>query len=385
MKKIFIASSGAALKKATTLKGILDNLLSEYNLDGIVTIWNSYDVFHLTEFTWKALEKNAHEYSGGIFLFNTDDELMQKSPDGKATFIARDNVIAEAGLFAGALGSSSIVLCIVPGVHLPTDFNGITTLTYNPRRKEKMKQKLKTWVLGLKEPPDPARAPNVLIKSRNELHSLFPKDACLHISDGLYRNITSIRMMNLANNLTINPEIADMGHLKDNLSLSYGINKILQDTQVNFELILANPNSYDLKDIQTKIANCNAGGSPEGAIYSALAKLYESLNSDTIYRQLYQTNRFHLYLMNVSMPFGIFNVEFSDEYASLSHVKVDLYSACLSNERERRSFIIWKTTDPQNYDFFVNNFDMVKRNLSTIATKKELSEIATTWATMKKT
>ena len=248
-----------------------------------------------------------------------------------------------------------------------------------------MKQELKTWVLALKEPPDPVRAPNVLIKSRNELHGLFPNDTRLHISDGLYRNITSIRMMNFANNLTINPEVADRGHLTDTLSLSYGINKILEDSQVNFELILTNPNPCNLMDIQTKIKNHNAGGSPEGAIYSALAKLYEALNSDTIYRQLYQAKRFHLYLMDVSMPFGIFNVEFSDKYASLSHVKIDLYSACLANERERRSFIIWKTIDPQNYDFFINNFDRVKTEVSTPATNERLKKIADTWATMKKT
>ena len=66
--------------------------------------------------------------------------------------------------------------------------------------------------------------------------------------------------------------------------------------------------------------------------------------------------------MKISMPFGIFNIEFSSAYKKYNHVKVDLYSAAITNESERRSFIIWQKDDPDNYDFFVRNFDSVKLN-----------------------
>lgn len=62
------------------------------------------------------------------------------------------------------------------------------------------------------------------------------------------------------------------------------------------------------------------------------------------------------------MPFAIFNVEFAPEYKEFNHVKVDLYSAAISDENERRSFIVWQKDDPDNYNYFVNNFDSIKNN-----------------------
>ncbi len=68
--------------------------------------------------------------------------------------------------------------------------------------------------------------------------------------------------------------------------------------------------------------------------------------------------------MKTSMPFGIFNVEFSDEMKKYNHVKVDIYSAALDNEDNRRSFVIWEEDDPENYQFFVQNFMNIKGNPS---------------------
>ena len=79
------------------------------------------------------------------------------------------------------------------------------------------------------------------------------------------------------------------------------------------------------------------------------------------------------------MPFGIFNVEFMDEAKKYNHVKVDIYSAALDNEDDRRSFVIWQKDDPKNYKFFVDNFNDTKQN-GTLCTRHHSFEKLKKWA-----
>ena len=133
-------------------------------------------------------------------------------------------------------------------------------------------------------------------------------------------------------------------------------------------------------DLQSKIANYNAG-SAEGALYSALATMYKNLSTDTIYRKRATEVPIHfwLYTLRTSMPFGIFNVEFMDEAKKYNHVKVDIYSAALDNEDDRRSFVIWQKDDPKNYKFFVDNFNDIKQN-RTLCTRHRSFEKLKKWA-----
>lgn len=60
---------------------------------------------------------------------------------GTSKFIPRDNVIAKAGIFIGALGQEAVVLCTVSGVHEISEFKGITTLCYDLANLERLKNK----------------------------------------------------------------------------------------------------------------------------------------------------------------------------------------------------------------------------------------------------
>lgn len=222
-----------------------------------------------------------------------------------------------------------------------------------------------------------------LILPRQEMHKRYLLDDRLHITDGAYKKISYIRLMNLDATFVINPEISDTLHFhKNDLHLSEAIETILRDSNARMELILTEPNSCNLKDIKTKIANQRAGSS-EGALYSALATLYDNLSGETIYSMCAKMLpvRFQFSVMKVSIPFSIFNIEFCSEYDQYSHVLVDLYSAALTNEANRRSIMIWKRSDPENYQFFVNNFAEIKTNpnLCKIPTLKELKGWAEIW------
>ena len=94
---------------------------------------------------------------------------------------------------------------------------------------------------------------------------------------------------------------------------------------------------------------------------------------------------FHLRVMKTSMPFAIFNVEFLGDAQRFNHVKVDLYSAELDDEDNRRSFVIWQEDDPENYQFFVHNFANILNNPS-LCEKVQLSTLkkwADKWENLK--
>ena len=386
MKKIFIGSSSDSIDIAQEIQQTLEELGAQ------TTIWKDSEAFPLASNTLVALTHAARTHNGGVFIFNTDDRLYDRNPDGSARFLPRDNVIAEAGIFIGALGEKAVVLCTVDKVHVASDFNGVTTLEYSLSPVEK-KKKLKSWLdINVSEFNSKEDKNNVLMLPRKEIHDIYSIDSRLHITDGLYKKIRRIRIMNFASNLIINPEIGEMGHIppKD-IRLSDAIEKIMTETNAPLEVILTEPTQYNLKDLQYKIANYNAG-SAEGALYSALATMYKNLTTDTIYRKRATDIPIHfwLYTFKTSLPFGLFNVEFMGEAQKYSHVKVDIYSAALHNEDERRSFVIWEKDDPENYKFFVDNFNDIRQNKS-LCTRynlhdrsfEKLKEWAQEWDKMK--
>lgn len=354
MKKIFVASSRNSLVKAQNITHILREI---GNVEA--DCWYDFPGFRPGDYTLEALENAGRDHSAGVFIFDQDDKL--EMPKGDCNFLPRDNVLIELGLFCGNVGRKSIAICFVPGVHIPSDLEGITRIEYNPENENRMRERLQGW---LREVNDFYNLPpkNLYMGSRKRIHNQCTLDYRLHLSDGGYKHISNIRLMNLACNLFLTPEIADIRHLEVNgsPSLAQSLNKIMCETDARLELMLIEPSRFNLSDVKTKIANHRAGSSA-GAVYSSIEAAYNMLSTDTIYHRLYNS-RFEFFLSRISLPFGIFNVEFLPEYSQFNHVKVDLYSAALDNEDERRSFIIWQRTDSDNYQFFVDNFNRMKRD-----------------------
>jgi hypothetical protein len=373
MKKVFVASSREALDKALNVTHILEQI---ENVE--VNCWLDFPGFRPGDYTLEALEKAGREHSAGVFIFDRDDQLMT-AKDG-CMYLPRDNVLMELGLFCGNSGRRSIAICLVPGVHIPSDLLGITRIAYDVENVKKMKEKLQEWLC---EVDDFYNLPqnNLYMGPRKHIHDQCALDYRLHLSDGGYKHIRNIRLMNLACNLFLNPEIADIRDLEIDGSslLAQSLSKIMCETNARLELMLIEPSNHNIFDVKTKIANHRAGGSA-GTVFSAINAVYSMLSSDTIYSRLNRT-RFEFFVSRISLPFGIFNVEFLPEYAQFNHVKVDLYSAALDSEDDRRSFIIWQRTDPINYQFFVGNFNRMKsdRNICKEPTVKEIKKWIEYW------
>lgn len=203
---------------------------------------------------------------------------------------------------------------------------------------------------------------NVLMLPRQKIHEGFSIDRRLHISDGLYSEIREIRLMNICSNFIFSPNAINIAHDVDDIRISDAIKKIMENGGTRFDVVLTEPNGYNLKDINTKIAN-HTQGSAKGQLYSSLDTLYKELKNNTIFSQLSKKGQFNLYLMKISIPYAMLNVVFSRGYEEFNHVKVDLYSPMISNENDRRSFIIWQKNDWDNYKFFIDNFDLIKTNM----------------------
>ncbi len=373
MKKIFVASSKEALDKAKNITHILEKIKNAK-----VDCWFDFPGFRPGDYTLEALEKAGREYSAGVFVFDQDDQLAT-AKDGCA-YLPRDNVLMELGLFCGNLGRKSIAICLVPGVHVPSDLKGLTHISYDAANESKMKADFENWLEGV---PDFYNLPpkNLYMGSRKYIHDQCTLDYRLHLSDEGYKHIRNIKLMNFACNLFLNPEIADIRDLEADgtSSLARSLSKIMCETDARLELMLIEPSNYNLFDVKTKIANHRTGSSA-GAVCSAIAAVYNMLSSDTIYSP-FNPSRFEFFLSRISLPFGIFNVEFLPGYEQFSHVKVDLYSAALDSEDERRSFIIWQSTDPINYQFFVDNFNRMKRDrdICKKPTEKEMKKWVERW------
>lgn len=127
--RIFIASSSEGLNVAYAVQTLLDR-------NAECTVWDQ-GIFVPTSDVLSDLLSLLENTDYGIFVFSADDVTNIRN---NITSTVRDNVVLELGLFMGALGRMNcFILC--PNfqsnkLHLPTDLTGVTTLKYNPNRKD---------------------------------------------------------------------------------------------------------------------------------------------------------------------------------------------------------------------------------------------------------
>lgn len=114
--------------------------------------------------------------------------------DGHSRYVPRDNVLIEAGIFSGILGKKSVAICKVRGAHVPTDFSGVTVLDYDLSDIQRLKDKLKIWLGGIRHYNPVKHENNLLMLDRKRIQDIHTIDDRLHISDGYYKSIRKIRI-----------------------------------------------------------------------------------------------------------------------------------------------------------------------------------------------
>ncbi len=366
-KKIFICSSSKAKEQARKIAEWVEEFGAQ------ATTWFNLETFVPGENTLDDLLRNAHNHSGGIFVLAEDDILVLE--DTKQ-FTARDNVLIEAGIYYGALGKESVALCVVGKVKIPSDWLGITTILYD--NENITKRRISVWLQHV-EPCLFKQPCNVLMQSRYENHELYTIDDRMQISSKNYKYIRSIRLLNFAGTQFFNPQygVNDVRTIR----LADAIRTVMEHGNATFEVILTKPTDSNLNDLRTKISNFRIGA--EGAIFGTFYALNELVNKEGLYKTLCESKRFLYFTTNISIPYSIFNVEYHKNYSYLNHVNIDLYSAQLTGEDERRSMIIWQAKDKENYKFFVDNYCNIRNNCAEVPSTQELAQWADMWVSKK--
>lgn len=133
--KIFIGSSETHRHIAEEIALIIEKC------DHTPILWTEW--FDPTDFTFSKLLDLPNEVDGGIFILAPDDEL--NSEQGPI-YIPRDNVLIEAGILFGALGTPCVALCKVSETKLASDWAGITYIKYEPDKKQLLRSKVSQWL-----------------------------------------------------------------------------------------------------------------------------------------------------------------------------------------------------------------------------------------------
>jgi hypothetical protein len=112
----------------STQAGMVGERLSKFLRSLNLTVYDWHD-FHLSTTIWDSIQDAVRYTRCGLFLFMADDKL--DSPSG--IFAPRDNVVYEAGYFAGAQTRERTLIVREVGAKIPTDLGGVKYLSLDDR------------------------------------------------------------------------------------------------------------------------------------------------------------------------------------------------------------------------------------------------------------
>lgn len=122
LPRLFLGSSAEGREVARNLQAELGNSCE-------VVLWYQ-NVFEPSGYALDSLISAAASVDFAVLVATPDDKTDSR---GETTASARDNVVLEFGLFAGALGRKRTYLLATGDLKLPTDALGLTRLPYRPR------------------------------------------------------------------------------------------------------------------------------------------------------------------------------------------------------------------------------------------------------------
>ncbi|MDO7874342.1 nucleotide-binding protein [Hymenobacter sp. ASUV-10] len=121
--RLFIGSSKEGMKYADHIESMLMGIAR-------CVKWYDDNVFKPNRGTLDTLVKQA-KLSDFALLIATKDDVTTNAERGTERNVPRDNVIFEFGLFLGATSIDRAFLFAQKGANLPSDFNGVSVLTFD--------------------------------------------------------------------------------------------------------------------------------------------------------------------------------------------------------------------------------------------------------------
>lgn len=120
--RLFLGSSSEGREVARNLQAELSDVVE-------VVRWDQ-SVFEPGGYTLDSLITTARSVDFAVLVATPDDTTVSR---GESKPSARDNIVLEFGLFAGALGRERTYLLATGDLKLPTDVLGLTRLPYRAR------------------------------------------------------------------------------------------------------------------------------------------------------------------------------------------------------------------------------------------------------------
>lgn len=170
--RVFVGSSAEGREVARHLQ-------AELGATCEVVRWDQ-SVFAPSGYALDSLLDVAATVDFAVLVATPDDKTISR---GETNASARDNIVLEFGLFAGALGRDRTYLLATGDIKLPTDVLGLTRLTYRPQTNGRAAVteaalQIEQQILSLGSLPRQV-APNG--GSAKDLHSLPPLEKELTI------------------------------------------------------------------------------------------------------------------------------------------------------------------------------------------------------------
>lgn len=124
--RLFLGSSSEGLEVARHLQVELGDVCE-------IERWD-HNVFHPSGYTLDSLLSMAATVDFAVMVATPDDTTVSRGEEAPS---ARDNIVLEFGLFAGALGRERTYLLATGDLKLPTDVLGLTRLPYHPQPNQR--------------------------------------------------------------------------------------------------------------------------------------------------------------------------------------------------------------------------------------------------------
>ena len=132
---VFIGSSTEGISIAEAVQWSLERSGSVET-----TLWTQ-GIFEPSSTVFNSLNAAVRSFDYAIFCLTADDKVSYRQLD---VLTARDNIIFEAGLFMGALGSEKVFLLVSSDVlpKIPTDLSGVNLVNWTPHSNGNLKSAL---------------------------------------------------------------------------------------------------------------------------------------------------------------------------------------------------------------------------------------------------
>ena len=194
--------------------------------------------------------------------------------------------------------------------------------------------------------------PNVFLSFKEETEDNTKYPFYEKLSD-----VTKITLLNFAASSFISGvDIASTYKKSDTLKSWFNHNLI--NGNIETDIILVNPHSYAAHDAALyKMFPSGLTTDKNDIILSNMNKLFEFMRK-------YPNAKLNVYLTNIALPYGIMITEHTDK--SNNHIKVDLYSSVINDDKMRPSFYLLQS-DPKTkmlFSFFEDNVRNIMNNYS---------------------